>query len=241
LAAPAGDVTAVAPERARLVPRWAVVYVAWAILAITLAFVHSGWTPDNITHGSILLYLGGVLLAQRRMRRPDRRAAPRVFVSLALVSAAFVEGAYMISGPVFHSLLVTPAMPFAQAVRNYAIDLTYTLPVYFTVFVVMWRIAARYEYNAWEFTVLASIGQCLGDANHYFLANPGLLLFAPYVLINYHAMNCAPYLLAQDALREPPRHRTAMRFVAPVVLILLVYLIGGFILFGIAAKFGFKA
>lgn len=101
----------------------------------------------------------------------------------------------MISTPVFLSLRVTMDMPFMQAMHLYLIDLYYTIPAYLLIFLVLWYFISRYQYYLWDYSITMAFGQTMGDGGlFFFAAAPGMLLFLPYPMTNYHALNILPFL-----------------------------------------------
>ena len=68
------------------------------------------------------------------------------------------------------------------------------------IFSVGWQILQRFRYGLWEYVLLFSAGQALGDGNAFFLANPGMLLFLSYVMLNYQAINVIPFLRVRSHL-----------------------------------------
>jgi len=92
---------------------------------------------------------------------------------------------------------VSGIVPFPEALRRTAIDLTLTLPAYVCIFLVIWWFARRHRYSAFSFFFVMGLGQALGDGQAYFLANPAMLVFVPYVMSNYWAMTFVPFLLVR--------------------------------------------
>ena len=72
--------------------------------------------------------------------------------------------------------------------------------MYVVVFASIWRLNQRFQYGRWEYILVFALGQALGDGHQTFLHAPGLLLFLPYDMVNYHAMNVVPYLLVERGL-----------------------------------------
>ena len=110
--------------------------------------------------------------------------------------------------------------------RNTLVDFAFTFPAYLVIFSLVWFSINRYAYGIVEYVLLFSLGQALGDGNAFFLANPGMLLLAPYVMLNYQAINVVPYLRVRSSL---PQGKASMpvRYAAPLVLIPLIYWITG--------------
>lgn len=212
-------------------------YAIWAFAVFALAFWAGGWSPDNITHILILLFFLAQLMAFPSISHLMGRLSPRVsFILSGVVFAAAVEGAYMISKPVFASLRVTSGMDIWKMTSNYAADLAYTLPAYVCIFAVIWHLIGRYEYAPAEYLLLFGFGQAVGDGGAYFIASPHMLLFLPYVMLNYHAMNLVPYLAVRRGLK--PKKGGIMRIVYPPVLLFAVYWICGALIIMVGRLFG---
>jgi len=213
------------------------IYLGWAGLTYLLTFWIRGLDADNGTHLALLLVLASTLaFVSRRPARVPRRPYA-TFIAAGVLLAAVGEGCYMISKPFLPSLLITAGMPAAQMLRNYGVDLLFTLPVYVVVFTVIWRLIHRFNYARWEYILVFALGQALGDGNQTFLHAPALLLFLPYVMVNYHAMNVVPYLLIEGSL-PAGRSESRWRLVAGVAAMVAVYLVGGAIIVGIARAVG---
>ena len=200
------------------------IYVLWSAVTFALAFMTSGLNEDNL----VRIMLAGFLLLQFMtyplLVRLSKVLKPQLtFFVLALTFAAVVEGFHMMLRPVFGSLKISMSMGVAEMFRNYGIDLAFTLPVYLIVFAVIWWFIRRYRYEWWEYMLVMAAGQALGDGAFFFLSAPLMLLMIPYVMINYHAMNLVPFLLARDASGG---NRSILRFVVPVLLV-GIYLICG--------------
>jgi hypothetical protein len=177
-------------------------YLAWAAATIVLALGKGGASPDNITHGVVLLLLGAEWLLEKPLARLLVRVPlRRRFVGLSMAFAALVELAHMISNPLDPTLRLDLDTPLAEALRRCAIDLVLTAPAYAVIFTVIARMAARFRYRTWEFAILMAAGQALGDGNAFFVTSPAMLIFLPYVMLNYHAMQLVPYLLVREELR----------------------------------------
>ena len=209
------------------------VYLVWAAATYVFMFARNGLDADNMTHLALLLVLSVTVLAVRgRTGVTTRRPGTRFIVSGVLL-AAVGEGCYMISRPFQPSLLITAGMPAAQMVRNYVIDLMFTLPAYVVIFAVIWRLINTYRYERWEYILVFALGQALGDGNQAFLHAPVLLAFIPYVMVNYHAMNVVPYLMVESVL-PAPRSESRWRLVAGVSEMVVTYLVCGSILVALA-------
>lgn len=177
-------------------------YVSWAALAIGIAITVAGLTPESVTRLLVL----GFLLAQIAFRARLTAALPALapgarFVVLGTALAAVVEGFHMISKPVFASLRVVHETPPLRALRAFALDLLFTVPAYLVIFTVLFFFVSRYRYGTWAYAVGMGFAQAIGDGGLFFFANaPALLLFLPYPMTNYHAVNVLPFLAVRDGL-----------------------------------------
>ncbi len=215
-------------------------YLIWALFVFLIVFIKGGLSSDNVTHIAILVFLFALLLFYWKFQKNNIIKDPKYFfITRCVLFAAIVEGCYMISKPVLSSLQIVAGMSPGQMLQNYFIDLLFTVPAYFLIFYVIWRLINKYEYSFWEFAILTALGQALGDGSRTFLQNPSLLLFLPYVMVNYHAMNVVPYLKIKNVL-PPERVKNIWRFVMPIVLIFATYLFSGLIIYTIAAVFKLK-
>jgi hypothetical protein len=216
------------------------IYIIWAVLVFLIVFVKSGLSFDNLAHIAILAFFFLALVFHQKFQKENVIKNPKYFfITRCVLFAIVVEGCYMISKPVLTSLQIVSGMSLGQMLHNYFIDLLFTVPAYFLIFYVIWRLVNKYEYSFWEFVILTALGQALGDGSRTFFLNPTLLLFIPYIMINYHAMNVVPYLKVRNAL-PPERLKNVWRFIMPVVLIPATYLFSGLIIYTIAAIFKLK-
>ena len=53
--------------------------------------------------------------------------------------------------------------------------------------------------------------------------NPAMLVFLPYLMINYHAMTLVPFVALRDRIRDPAMRRGPMLVVLPLLVLPLVY------------------
>ncbi|MCR4369399.1 MAG: hypothetical protein NUV67_05845, partial [archaeon] len=86
--------------------------------------------------------------------------------------------------------------------------------------------------------VFMSLGQALGDGIAFFLFAPAMLLFLPYVMLNYQAMNVVPFLLSGK--NKNVSFPGLKKYLLPVVSIVLIYLIGGIMIKIVGSFFGFS-
>jgi hypothetical protein len=207
------------------------VYVTWAAAVYGIVLLKDGLSPDNITHLGILAYLGATAFAVPLLRRLSERYSPRrVFIVTSVISAAVVETCYMISTPLHPSLRITAATSAGDALRNVAVDLSLTFPAYVMIFLAVWWLIRRYDYRPVEFAIVVSAGQALGDGMGYFPANPAMLIFIPYIMVNYQAMTLVPYVALRGRIPPEGRRRQPLMFVLPLIVLPLVYLVAGSII-----------
>ncbi|MEP7303783.1 MAG: hypothetical protein ABI699_19870 [Caldimonas sp.] len=203
-------------------------YLAWALPCIGIVLLRDPRTPDALTHYAVSAWLGLALLFVRWLRRLGSRRSPRlVFIAACVASAAVVEGCYMISAPLHPALRITAQTSAGEALRSLAIDLALTTPAYIAIFWAVSALLRRYAYRPIEFVVLMGAGQALGDGIAYLSANPGMLVFLPWLMVSYHAMTLAPYLALRDRLGGPTVRRRPAMFVLPLVVLPAVYWLAG--------------
>lgn len=214
-----------------------IIYALWTLVVLILVFLQKGVETANITHVFVIVF-GGVqfLLLRPIQQRLARWSGRARFLAIGLVNAAFIEGFYMIHEPVFKAVKIVPSMSLQAMAGNYLVDLAFTLPVYLAVFSAIWYFINKYKYTPFQYLIVFSLGQALGDGGVFFFsASPFLLLFIPYTLINYHAMNFLPFLLVRDSL-EPGRAGW-QKLVIPPMTIILLYLAGGALIKVVGALF----
>ncbi len=180
-------------------------YCLWAAIAIGTSIALAGPSAATLTRLLVLAFLAGQLAFRATLVRALPRLAPRArFVAMGVALAAVVEAFHMISKPVYASLLVGPDTAPAEALRRYAVDLLATVPAYVIIFAVVWFFIKRYRYGAWSYAVLMGLGQTLGDGGiFFFLEAPQMLVFLPYPMTNYHAVNVIPFLAVRGTLAAP--------------------------------------
>lgn len=215
-------------------------YCAWAAVAVGLAIARAPRSPENVTRILVI----GFLLAQIALRPWLVKAFPGLsprarFVVLGTALAAVVEGFHMISVPVFLSLRVGPETSPAQALSRYALDLLFTVPAYLVIFSVIFWFVDRYRFALWPYVLALGLAQTLGDGGIFFFANaPGLLLFAPYPMTNYHAINVTPFLAVRGQLRPECAAGDRAWLVVPAVV--GTYLVCGAIIKALGRSFGLE-
>ena len=206
----------------------AIAYVLWALAVFFIVFAKDGLRPDNVTHVGIGVYLALSVVAIPLLRRlADRYPVPLVFVAACCISAAVVETCYMISGPLHPTLVITRDTGVTVALRNLGVDLALTLPAYVVIFAVVWTMVRHIEYGAVEVAILFSAGQAIGDAMAFFQAQPQMLLFLPFVMLNYQAMTLIPFIALRDRVPPAPRRSAWIRIAVPLVILPLIYGIVG--------------
>jgi len=205
-------------------------YCLWATLAIGLSLAVAGLTPESITRLLVVAFLFGQIAARSQLVKLFPGLAPRTrFIALGTGLAAVVEGFHMISKPVFASLRIGPATSFGQGVFYYALDLLFTVPAYLVILAVIWHFINRYQFTFWQYVLVMGLAQALGDGGLFFFLNaPALLVFLPYPMTNYHAMNVIPFLAVRDQLR-PQRPRSGYAYVAIPVLLVTYFVCGALI------------
>jgi hypothetical protein len=146
----------------------------------------------------------------------------------------------MISKPVLDNLIIKKGATFGLFIHNYAIDLALTIPVYFLIFWVMWTLINKFKYTKWEYIFLMALGQAIGDGSSFFFLNPGLLLLIPFIMLNYHAMNVAPYLQIKDSLESKERSNSKWKYPITIFAIWATYFIGGTMIKIVAKMLGLE-
>lgn len=214
----------------------------WLFASVGLALAKSGLDANGKTRVIILAFFALSLSLYALVGRRLRPRSPKVtFVALCVVGAMVGETAYMISRPLHPSLLVTPGTPLDEALRRTAIDLALTFPAYLCIFLVIWWFARRYRYSAFSFFWVMGLGQALGDGQAYFLANPLMLAFLPYVMSNYWAMTFVPFLVVREQLGEERKKAGWVAHLAPLVALPVTYFFVAAVILTLGAKLGWLA
>lgn len=179
-------------------------YCLWAALAIGIAIAAKGLTPENVTRILVIGFLLAQIALRARLTRLLPGLSPRSrFIVMGTALAAVVEGFHMISKPVFLTLRIGRETSFAQGLTRYALDLLFTVPAYLVIFWVIFFFIDRYRYSLWRYVITLGLAQALGDGGiFFFIGAPALLLFLPYPMTNYHAINAIPFLAVRDRLAE---------------------------------------
>ncbi len=216
-------------------------YCLWAVLAIGVSIARAGLTAESVTR----LLVVGLLLLQLAAHPMLVRALPWCtpkwrFVLIGMLLAAVVEGFHMISMPVFGSLRIGQETGIAGGLRNYALDLAFTLPAYLAIFSTIWFFVNRYRYGLWDYIVTAGFAQAIGDGGLFYFWNaPGMLLFLPYPMSNYHAINVLPLLSVREYLPADTRRVASRYLIVPAVI--AAYLACGAMIRLVGRRFGFEA
>jgi len=205
-------------------------YCLWATLAIGLSIALAGFTAETVTRILVIVFLLGQIPLHSKLANVLPRLAPRTrFIALGTGLAAIVEGFHMISMPVFLSLRIDLGMSIAEGLMCYALDLLYTLPAYLVVFSVIWWFINRYRYPYWHYVITMGLGQALGDGGLLFFSSaPAMLVFLPYPMTNYHAINVMPFLAIREHLRDA-RSASAATYLAVPALIGTYFVCGAII------------
>ena len=188
---------------------------------LALAFGHDGPSRNSLTRLLILAYLA-LTLALGRRYRPSGGAL--LFLGTCLASSMVVEFCYMFSRPVFTQLLFQAGDSPAVLVYKTVVDWAFTTPAYLVIYAVFWLLLKRFRYSLTEYVLLFSAGQALGDGNAFFLAQPHMLLFIPYVMLNYQAINVLPYLWVRQKLTG---RALRGRWLVPLLVIPATYWVAG--------------
>ncbi len=214
-----------------------IIYLLWLIFTVLITFSVSKLSNDNITHIVILIILVLSLFAFKLFKPKNPK---RFFIISSVILATLCEGAYMISKPVRESLIITKNSTFIEFIQNYAIDLTFTVPAYILIFFVIWKLINKYNYSTFEYIFLMAFGQALGDGNAFFFANPFMLVFIPYIMLNYHAMNIFPYLKIRDFLKDIPKSNSKWKYPVTVLSLFVTYIFAGGIIHIVAKTIGLE-
>jgi hypothetical protein len=184
-------------------------YTLWATAAIGLSIASAGLSAENITRLLVIAFLLAQILFRSVLLTALSWLAPRErFLILSTALASVIEGFHMISMPVFKSLTISPDTSFFLGLSYYAVDLLFTIPAYLVIFSFIWFLIRRYRFSTWQYVMIVGLGQTLGDGGlTFFLETPAMLLFLPYPMTNYHAMNVIPFLAVRDHLHEQPPSR----------------------------------
>ncbi len=201
----------------------------WTLFSLSIPLLRDGLSRDSITRLLILAYfLLSLLWFYKKGQFLQIKNPKKSFILWCTINAMVMEICYMISRPLDMSLLITSNTSFLQGLQNTAVDLILTLPAYLLIFYVIWRLIKRYNYSPFAFFFLMGLGQALGDGNIFFLANPVLLAFIPYVMLNYWAMNFVPFLLVRNNLGNTSQQDSKWKkIILPIVLLPITYFVAG--------------
>ena len=199
----------------------------WFLLSLPLPLFHDGLNRDSFTRLLVLAYfLLSLLWFYKKGQFVEIKNPKRTFIVWCVINAMILEIFHMISRSLHPSLLITSNTSFLQALKNTSIDLALTLPAYIIIFLVVWHLAKKYNYTPFSFLFFMGLGQALGDGNAFFLINPVSLIFIPYVMLNYWAMNFVPYLVVRNYIPSPslPDNKFKKVFF-PIILLPITYLV----------------
>lgn len=206
---------------------WPTLYGLWAISAIGFSVALAGFSAESVTRLMVIAFLFAQFVFRAKLIAVFSSLQSKIrFILLGMLLAAVVEGFHMISTPVFLSLRVGWNTSLMQVVINYGLDLLFTVPAYFAIFSVLWRLIRRYEYPLWPYVLIMGLAQTLGDGGlFFFLQSPMMMLFLPYPMTNYHAINVIPFLAVRDQL-PLERNKSRRRYLA-IPIVIVTYLICG--------------
>ena len=199
---------------------WPTLYCLWAAFAICSAIAFSGLSAESVTRLLVIVFLFGQIALRSMLVKALPRLAPKTrFIFLGTILAAVVEGFHMISTPVFLSLRVGADTSLTQGLINYALDLLFTVPAYLVIFSVIWHFINRYHYTYWRYVIIMGLGQALGDGGLFYFWNaPAMLLFLPYPMTNYHAINVIPFLAVRNDLKCDRPASALIYFAVPALI-----------------------
>ena len=219
---------------------WPTLYCLWATLAIGLSMVLAGLSAENVTRLCVIVFL----LGQIAWRSTLRQAFPWLtckarFIVLGTILAMVVEGLHMISTPVFLSLRIGWDTSFMEGLLHYALDLLFTVPAYLVIFAVIWHFITHYHYTFWQYVIIMGLAQALGDGGLlYFINAPTMLVFMPYPMTNYHAINVIPFLAVRDHVPHGQSSRFFIYLAMPALI--ATYLVCGAIIKLLGRVFGLE-
>lgn len=215
-------------------------YCLWAALAICSAIALAGLSSESITRLGVIVFLLSQIALRPLLIKAFNWLAPKArFIVLGTFLAAVVEGFHMISRPVFLSLRIGHNTSFSQGLINYGVDLIFTVPAYLVIFSVIWYLINRYNYTFWQYVIVMGLAQALGDGGiFFFLGAPPMLVFLPYPMTNYHAINVIPFLAVFDDLKQ--KRVTSFFSYLAIPALIGTYLICGAIIKILGRSFGFE-
>ena len=217
-----------------------IIVVIWFLISLAFPMLDAGLNRDAITTLLVLAYfLLSLLWFYKKGRFVEVKNPKRTFIAWCVINAMVIEIFHMISNPLHASLLITSRTSLFQALHNTLVDLTLTFPAYILIFLVICYLAVRYRYSAFSFFFLMALGQALGDGNNFFLTKPGALIFIPYVMLNYWAMNFVPYLTVRNTVASiPPENDTFKKNMLPIIVLPVIYIIAGGIILALGKVLG---
>lgn len=215
-------------------------YCLWAILSIFLAIAVAGFNSESTTRILVILFLLIQILFRGKIETSLSRLSPkRRFIIMGMLLATFVEGFHMISRPVFLNITIGWDTPLTHGLKFLAIDLAFTLPAYFVIYSVIWFFINRFQYSLWSYILIFGFAQAMGDGGIFFFINaPPMLLFLPYPMTNYHAVNILPFLAVRDQLPQNLSRKWSSYLAIPGVMV--TYFICGAIIKLLGKSFGLE-
>lgn len=216
-------------------------YAVWTGAVLLICLLRDRLSPDNITRLLIVAFFLGNLAWYRYGKSGQTVAGPLSFVLRCSLAALVVEACYMVSRPVFACLRVDASTSMPTALRSTLIDFAFTLPFYLLLFSLFWLLINRFNYRISEYVLVFPLAQSLGDGNAFFIANPAMLILAPYVMLNYQAISITPWLRARTHLPQRPRGglpQLLLRLLLPLLLIPTLYWFGGAAIIVAGRQFG---
>ncbi|WP_146131536.1 hypothetical protein [Merismopedia glauca] len=216
------------------------IYCFWTTVSILLAVALAGFSSESVTRLLVIVFLFVQIAWRSTLAKVLPWFSPKTrFIVLGTVLAAVVEGCHMISTPVFRSLRIGWDTSFTQGLLYYVIDLLFTVPAYLVIFSVIWYFINQYHYSLWHYVVVMGLAHTLGDGGIFFFLNaPQMLLFLPYPMTNYHAIDLIPFLAVCDRLR-PERLSSPFAYLA-VPGVIGTYLVCGTIIKLLGRAFGLE-
>ncbi len=217
------------------------VYSLWVVLSVVFSIAVAGLSPENTTRLLVITFLLAQILFRSVLVSSLRWLAPRSrFIVFGVLLASAVEGLHMNSAPVFKSLRMAPGASPSQWLNHYLVDLLFTVPAYLVIFLVIWSFMSRLQFTPWQYVIIMGLGQTLGDGGlAFFLASPAMLVFLPYPMTNYHAINILPYLSVQHDLKAS-RPATGWHGLLAVTGLTVTYFLCGSLIRVVGRLFGLE-
>jgi hypothetical protein len=215
-------------------------YLFWLFISIILSFIINPYSLENKTRFLVILFLLiQIKFISKLSKLFDSYSTKVKFILTAIILSIFVEAFHMISSPVFLQLRITQETSLSEAFKFYLIDLMFTIPAYIIIFYVIWLFINKYNYKTFSYIFIIAFAQTIGDGGLFFFLNsPFMLLFIPYTMTNYHAMNVLPFLSVNNELKRDRIISNKSYLVIPAII--LTYLFCGSIIKLIGKYYGFQ-